>query len=425
MTPPPPYGAGGSDQPEAPVAPHAKREHDLGFDLPAPASVSKTRATAIVLVVAAVLAAGFVLGYLPRAHERAALEAETKTNDHAAFRVETVTPTERASDRAIQIPGSVQPLEETIVYARANGYVRKWYRDIGDKVADQEVLAEIETPELDQELDQGRAQLQQTQASLLQSNANRDLSKANLERYKALIPSGVVSQADLDQRNAQSLVDEATVKVSQANVAAQEANIRRLTQLKQFARVVAPFGGVVTQRWVEVGALVTAGNATPLYKVAAMDPARVFIQVPQDVAPSVRPDVPVKVGVREYAGRVFEGKVTRSANELDPATRTMTTEVRVPNADGALIAGMYADVALVLPSPHRVYEVPASALYTDAKGARVATVDADSKIHFAPVVVERDTGSTIEIASGIGLDTHVVKLASAELSEGKIVEALH
>jgi RND family efflux transporter MFP subunit len=406
-------------------AQHAKREHDLGFDLPAPTSVSKTRATAIALVIAAVLAAGFVLGYLPRAHERAALEAETKTNDHAAFRVETMTPKERASDRAIQIPGSVQPLEETIVYARANGYVRKWYRDIGDKVTDQEVLAEIETPELDQELDQGRAQLQQTQASLLQSNANRDLSKANLERYRALIPSGVVSQADLDQRNAQSLVDEATVKVSQANVAAQEANIRRLTQLKQFARVVAPFGGVITQRWVEIGALVTAGNATPLYKVAAMDPARVFIQVPQDVAPSVRPDVAVKVGIREYAGRVFDGKVTRSANELDPATRTMTTEVRIPNADGALIAGMYADVALVLPSPHRVYEVPASALYTDAKGARVATVDAESKIHFLPVVVERDTGSAIEIASGIGPDTHVVKLASAELSEGKIVEALH
>jgi RND family efflux transporter MFP subunit len=420
----PPYGSGASEPPEAQPT-HHKVTHDLGFDLPPPASVSKVRATAIALVVAAVLGVGFVFGYLPRAHERAALVTETSTNDHEVKRVETVTPTERASDRAIQIPGSVQPLEETIVYARANGYVRKWYRDIGDKVKDQEVLAEIETPELDQELDQARAQLLQAQAGLLQSNANRDLSKANLERYKALIPSGVVSQADLDQKNAQSLVDEANVKVSQANVSAQEANIRRLTQLKQFARVVAPFGGVVTQRWVEIGALVTAGNATPLYKVAAMDPARVFIQVPQDVAPSVRPDVAVKVAVREYAGRVFDGKVTRSADELDPATRTMTTEVRIPNADGALIAGMYADVALVLPSPHRVYEVPASALYTDSKGARVATLDAESKIHFVPVVVERDTGSTIEIASGIGPDTHVVKLASAELSEGKIVEALH
>ncbi len=259
----------------------------------------------------------------------------------------------------------------------------------------------------------------------MQSKANRELSKANLQRYKQLIPAGVVSQADLDQRQAQAQVDEATVSVSDAAIAAQEANIRRLSQLKSFSRVTAPFGGTITQRWVENGALVTAGNGQPLYKIAAMDPARVFIQVPQDVAPSVRAGVDAKVNVREYPGRPFEGKISRAAGELDHSTRTMNTEIRVPNPDGALIAGMYADVALTLPAPHRVFELPATALIADANGRRVVVVDAGSKIHLVPVVVERDTGPIVEIASGLVGTEQVAKIASAAFTEGKHVEVIH
>jgi RND family efflux transporter MFP subunit len=260
---------------------------------------------------------------------------------------------------------------------------------------------------------------------LIQAKASRELSRTNLERYKALIPSGVVSQADLDQKNAQSQVDEANVNVAQANVSAQEANIRRLGQLKSFTNVTAPFGGTITTRMIETGSLVTAGNATPLYKIAAMDPARVFVQVPQDVAVGVRADVPATVTLREYPGRKFDGKVTRAAGELDPASRTMNTEVRVPNPKGEMIAGMYAEVALTLPSSHRVFAVPSTALLSDAKGSRVAVVDAESKVHLMPVVVERDTGATIEIASGIDGGVRVVKLANSELSEGKVVDVLH
>ena len=418
----PPHGGGNPpSETRSTTTPHG----DLGFALPPPASVSKGRVVVIASVALAVLGAAFAVGYLPRRQERTALEESTKASGDAVWRVEVVAPKEGSSDRAIDLPGSVQPLEETIVYARANGYVRKWRVDIGDKVKDGDLLAEIDTPELDQELDQGRAQLAQTAASLIQAKASRELSKANLERYKALIPSGVVSQADLDQRSAQSQVDESNVNVAQANVAAQEANIRRLGQLKSFARVTAPFGGTITQRTIETGSLVTAGNATPLYKIAAMDPARVFVQVPQDVAVGVRADVPATVSLREYPGRKFEGKVTRAAGELDPASRTMNTEVRVPNPKGELIAGMYAQVALTLPSSHRVFSVPATALISDAKGSRVAVVDADSKVHLVPVVVERDTGSAIEIASGIDGGARVVKLASSELSEGKIVDVLH
>jgi len=398
--------------------------HELGFDLPPPAAISKKGLAALLVGVGAVLALAFAAGYLPRRHDRAALEEAAVAAGGTITRVEVIAPKVGSTDRAAVLPGSVQPLEETVLYARASGFVRRWLVDIGDKVKDGQLLVELETPELDQELDQARAQLAQAQPELARSRANRELSKANLGRYKTLTPAGVASQADLDQHQAQAEVDEANVSVSEANIASQQANIRRLTSLKAFAKVTAPFGGTITQRWAEIGALVTAGNGQPLYRVAAMDPARVFVQVPQDVAPGVRAGLAAKVTVREYPGRVFEGAVARAAGELDQSTRTMTTEVRVPNPEGTLIAGMYAEVALTLPYPHKVLELPATALMTDARGLRVATVASDSTIHLVPVVVERDTGTTIEVSSGLTGDERVIKLASAEFVEGKPVEAI-
>jgi RND family efflux transporter MFP subunit len=159
-----------------------------------------------------------------------------------------------------------------------------------------------------------------------------------------------------------------------------------------------------------------------MYKVAAMDPARVFTQVPQDVAPGVRAGVVATVTVREYPGRTFTGTVARAAGELDPATRTMNTEIRVPNADGALIAGMYAQVAFTLPSPHRVFEIPATAVASDSHGSRVAVVDDASEIKLVPIVIERDTGATVEVASGLTGTERVVKLASAQFVDGRRVE---
>jgi membrane fusion protein (multidrug efflux system) len=403
-------------KPETPVA------DDLGFDLPEAAAVSKTRVFAFALGGVALMAVAFAVGYAPKHAQRVALEESTRVEGASSQRVEVITPKVGSSDRAIALPGSVQPLEETTIYARANGYVRKWYADIGDRVKDGQLLAELDTPELDQELDQARAQLSQAQAALVQTKASRDLSNTNLARYKQLSPSGVVSQAELDQRSAQAQVDEANVNVAQANVQAQEANIRRLVQLKGFARVTAPFAGTVTVRSVEIGTLVSAAAGAPLFKVAALDPARVFVQVPQDVAPSIRTDVPATVTVREYAARAFTGKVARAAGELDPMSRTMTTEVRVPNPDGALLPGMYADVAITLPAPHRVLVLPATAVSSDAKGVRVAIVEGDDHVKLVPVVVERDTGSTIEIASGLDPAARVVKIASSQLVDGKLVE---
>jgi membrane fusion protein (multidrug efflux system) len=211
------------------------------------------------------------------------------------------------------------------------------------------------------------------------------------------------------------------VKVAQANVAAQEANIRRLGQLKGFARVLAPFAGRVTARTVEVGALVTAGNASPLFKIATTDPARVFVQIPQDVAPSVHASLVAKVSVREFPNRAFDGTVTRASGELDATSRTMMTEIRVPNADGALLPGMYAQISLDLPYPHSVFEVPATAVMNDAKGMRVAIVTPGDVIQLVPIVVERDTGAAFEVSSGLSGSDRVVKLASTALFDGRLV----
>ncbi len=400
-------------------------KHGLGFSLPPPARLTMTRALSIGALVVVVLGGAFTATYLPKRRARASLEESTKISEHALMRVEVVSPKLAASDHAISLPGSVQPLEETIVYSRANGYVQRWLVDIGDKVKEGQLLAELDTPELDQEGLQARAQLAQAEAGVLQAKANRDFSNNNLDRYKRLAPAGVASQQELDQKEAQAKVDDANVTVALANVGAQQANIQRLSRLKSFARVVAPFAGSITSRTIERGALVTSGNATPMFKIAATDPVRVFVQVPQDVAPSIRADVNAKVTIREYAGHVFDGRVARSAGALDPASRTMNTEVRVPNPKGELLAGMYAEVSLTLPSPHRVFEVPATALMNDAKGLRVAVVGADDKVRLVAVVLERDTGSTLQISSGLAGDERVVKLASVELFDGKSVDVVH
>jgi membrane fusion protein (multidrug efflux system) len=397
-------------------------EPHLGFVLPESKPIGKKRLVVAGLIALAVVLLALALGYLPRRGKRLALRASAESSQKALPRVEVTTPKLGASDRALQLPGTIQPLQVTMLFARASGFVRAWHADIGDRVNAGQLLAEIETPELDQELMQGRAQLQQARASLTQAEANRTLAKANLGRARTLAPSGVVSRAELQLNEAQAQVGDANVTVANANVAAQRANIRRLEQLKAFSRVTAPFAGTITQRLVEVGALVTAGNAQPLFRLAAMDPARVFVQVPQDVATSVRAGVAGNVSLREYPGKVFKGQVTRSAGALDEATRTMNTEIRVPNSEGELLPGMYAEVAITLPASHRVFELPATALLSDSRGQRVAVVDAQHKLHLVPVVVERDNGTSIDIASGLSGNESVVKIGSAAFEEGMPVD---
>jgi membrane fusion protein, multidrug efflux system len=395
---------------------------DLGFSLPEERKLSRTRAVAIGVIAALVLGGAFLFGWLPRRHAQKELAAETRATEGARLRVEVIAPKLASSDRALVLPGNVQPLEETTLYARATGYVRKWNADIGDKVKEGDVLAEIDTPELDQQLDEAKAQLTRAEAGIVQAKANTAFAKQSLERAQNMAQQGVASTQELDQRRTEAQVAEANVTVAIAAADAQRANIRRLSQLKSFAHVVAPFAGTVTQRTVERGALVNASNGSPLYKVAATDPVRVFVQVPQDVAPTVRVDLPAQITVREFADRKFEGKVARAAGALDPATRTMTTEIRVPNPKNELLGGMYAQAALTLPAPHRVFELPATAVMNDMNGLRVAVITPEGTVHLVKVVVERDTGPTVQIATGLDGTERVVKLGSAELTEGRQVD---
>jgi len=398
--------------------PHA--DGDLGFDLPPPARISGTRAAALALVGVAIVAAAFVIGWLPKKRARQELETTMSSESSGVLRVTVVTPTVLSSDRAMVLPGSLKPLEEASIRTRANGYVRRRLVDIGDKVEAGQLLVEVDTPELDQQLEQARAQLAQATAALEHAKASRDYAKSSLERREKLAPTGVTSVDEVEKSRAEASVAEANVTLAQATLEAQSANVRRLTQEKAFARVVAPFAGTIVSRSVEKGSLV--GPSVELFKLATTDPMRVIVEVPQDVAPSVKNDLPAKISVREYAGRTFEGKVARFASALDPQSRTMTTVIHVPNPNGELLAGMYAQVELSLPTPHRVLEVPATALMSDANGTRVAVVGPDNRLRLVPIVIERDTGKTIQIATGITETDRVVKIASAELVEGRLVE---
>jgi RND family efflux transporter MFP subunit len=374
-----------------------------------------------------ILLAGGALGFGYWQHKKRA-EPTAGAVSGGAVKVELITAKALQSDQAFALPGTVRPLEETKIYPRTVGYVRKYHADIGDKVAEGQLLAEIDTPELDAQLSQALAQLAQARAAVKQAIAQRDYSKSNAGRYTSLADQKLVAQQTVDQIRTQAHTDEALLAAAEANVNAQGANVRRLEDLKTFAKVVAPFAGTITTRAIAPGSLVgdptNAAATGAMFTLVATDPVRVFLDVPQTVAPSVRPGTGATLLVREYPNHKFEGKVTRAAGALDPELHTMTTEVQVPNHDPAfaLLPGMYVQVALTLPAPHRVLEIPSTALYSDAQGLRVATVDAGGRVKFVKITIERDTGATIQIATGLGGDERIIKVGVPTLVDGDVVE---
>lgn len=397
---------------------------ELGFALPEPARLSRGRALTYAFLGALVMGGVFLLVLLPRRAARAELEQSTASAGSAPRRVAVAPAKLVSSERVLKLPASIQPLEEAVVYARANGYVSRWLVDLGDKVKADQLLLEIETPEINQELSQARAALAKAHASKAQAEAGRVLSKSRFDRTGKLVEAGVASQQELEQTQAESSVGDANINVAQAAIEAELANIRRLSDVQRFSKVRAPFAGTITARSVERGSLVTAGNATPLFRLAATDTVRVYVQVPQDVAASVSVGGAATVNVRELTGQSFQGHVARTAGVLDNATRTLNTEIRVPNPDGKLMSGMYAEVSLNLSAPRQVYEIPATALLSDAQGLRVAIVTASNTLHLQPITIERDLGATLQLASGINANDRIVQIAGAELSEGQKVEPL-
>ena len=344
----------------------------------------------VLLLAAALGTAGW--GLVSR---RNALKTVTRETDELAVVTVSVTRPERGkADQSITLPGTIQPFTDAAIYARTNGYLRKRYGDLGSRVKRGQLLAEIDTPEIDQ-------QLQQSRADLVTAEANAKLAKTTAERYQDLIKSESVSRQDLD--NAVGGFEARTAEVLSA-----KANVSRLQQLQGFSRIYAPFDGVITARNTDIGALIDSGNgAKELFHVAATDRMRVFVSVPQVYSQSARTGLDATVTLREFPGRTFTGKIARTAEAIDVTSRTLLTEVDVDNPKGELLPGAYAEVRIQLPPGASSFRLPVNTLVFRAEGMQVATVQGGHVVMQA-VTLGRDFGTTVEVVSGLTGNEQVV-----------------
>jgi RND family efflux transporter MFP subunit len=407
------------------------------------------------------------IGIIPRISRRQAALDQVSASQNRIATVSAVRARAETSAADLTLPANMLAVSVASIYARSDGYVRERYVDIGSKVKAGQLLAVIETPEIDQQLEQGnatvsqakagleqaraglaqaRAALNQDQANLRQAQSNEEISRITNTRWQVLVDKGVIPKQSGDERRtdydarraavaaAQAAVEtgQASVNVQQANlvaaqaaVQAQEANARRLTHLQGFERVVAPFDGVITERKIEKGDLIAAGSGSDrnLFSIAQPNVLRIQVNVPQTYSVDIKPGDITDVTVQERPGEIFEGKIIRTANALDPIARTLLTEVYVENKSGRLLPGMYSLVRFHIARSHPVEIVPTDTLIIDSQGMRVATVTSRKTIHFVPVEVGRDLGATIEITNGVGPGEIVVSNPSDSLEEGQQVEA--
>ncbi|GAC1374468.1 MAG: efflux RND transporter periplasmic adaptor subunit [Hymenobacter sp.] len=350
------------------------------------------------LLIISVLAAFgglFFLGYMPRHRQEKARDAEAHQLADAAPTVTVVTAQAAPDTTTLTLPADTKSNRETFVFARANGFVKSWSADIGQKVHAGQVLAEVTTPELDQQIAEARA--------------NLGLARSSYNRLAGVALPGAISRQELD--------------AAQAQYAAQRAGVKQLQAQQGFRQVTAPFSGTVTQRNVEVGSLVSSSNApgSQLFKLEQTDKLRAFVQVPQNFAPAIRSGLTADFLVPEFPGRRFAGRVVRNAGALDASTRTLLTEVQVPNGRGELRPGSYAQVRFHLPRTAPSVIIPANALVPGGTDARVATVQA-GKIHYQPIVTSRDFGAQLEVAQGLKGGELLVLNPAETLDEGEAVQ---
>jgi RND family efflux transporter MFP subunit len=320
--------------------------------------------------------------------------------------VKVTVPKPADEGQTLSLPGTLQGFVQSPIAARASGYVRKWYKDIGSHVEKGELLAEIETPEIDQQLSQAVAARQQTASSV-------DLARTTAERWESLRKKDAVSQQELEERRSADVQ-------ARANLAAADANVERLRQLEGFKRVVAPFAGVITRRNVDVGDLIDAGGGNsgrPLFLLSQTDPLRVYVNVPQSYAQLIKSGQKVVVTQAELPGRTFEGEVARTSASIDTTTRTMQIEVSLPNHDGTLLPGAFVQVALPLQASSSLV-IPTNALLFRGEGLRVAVLDAADRVHLRSIDVGRNYGQTVEVLSGVGPADRIVLNPSDSLAEG-------
>jgi RND family efflux transporter MFP subunit len=389
----------------------------------------------IAVVLVGLIVAGFFAGYLPRQRREQVLAAESKETGQTLPAVNFARVERSAARTELVLPGNIQAMAEAPILARATGYIRKRSVDIGDRVRAGEVVAEVEAPELDQQilqvtaaLEQTRSAVQQAQAALEQGRANENLARVTAQRWENLQKRGVVSKQENDTYQAQYAAQQANVQAldkalaaTRSNVTAAEANVARLNQVKTYQTVRAPFDGVITMRNVDTGALVNEG-ATLLFRIAQTASLRAYVNLPQSEAGSVRVGQHATLSVAELPGRKFEGKVTRTSNALDPATRTLLTEVQAANPGGVLMPGMFAQVDFSVPRQDPPLLIPGDTLVVRSDGPQVAVLGEDDVVHFTRVALGRDFGDRLEVLSGLKQDQRLVVNPSDAVREGAKVK---
>jgi RND family efflux transporter MFP subunit len=382
------------------------RENESGHALP-PRHREWKRAKLAVWIVLALLAVGTLRTVIANVMQNRSVAETTKQN--ATQYVNVVSPTQTEGGGNTLLPGTLRGYVESPIYARSTGYLLHWYADIGTRVKQGQLLADLDTPEIDQELAQALAQRQQTSSSLA-------LAKSSLERWQQLRQRDAVSQQELDER-------QSTYTQDVANLAAADANVKRLQQLESFKRIVAPFAGVVTQRNVDVGDLIDAGSGTSraLFALAQSDPLRVYVQLPQAYAQNVSVGQKVVVTQAELPGQQFHGTITHISGAIDVPTRSLQVEVTLPNPDDRLRPGAYVQVAVPAVA-HAQLTVPGNALLFRAEGPRVAVVDANGNVQLHKIVITRDLGTSLEIESGIEAGDRIIINPSDSIADGDHVQ---
>ncbi|MGH9744852.1 MAG: efflux RND transporter periplasmic adaptor subunit [Candidatus Acidiferrales bacterium] len=362
----------------------------------------------IAVVVLAIVAAVVIGGIVPRLKAKAALKSETY--DLAVPNVNVMHPKQGAPQREIVLPGNMQAFTDSPIYARTNGYLKKWYVDIGGRVKAGQLLAEIETPEVDQQLQQARSQLNT-------AKANYNLAQITSNRYQELKNTDSVAQQDVDNALGAERANAATVSAA-------EYQVKYLEQLESFKNIYAPFDGIITVRNTDVGHLINSGAgtaATELFHIAAIRTLRVYINVPQQFSPSAKPGLIANLTLQEFPGRKFQGKLVRTANAIDLATRTLLVEVDVDNLTGELLPGAFAEVHLSVPSGAPTFILPVSALIFRSQGLQVATVKDGNRAALTNIILGRDFGGEVEVVSGLQADDEVIINPPDSLIAGETV----
>jgi RND family efflux transporter MFP subunit len=406
---------------------------------PAPGLGSVLKWSAWLLVSALALAAIIIWGIDARIKTAAAVKQETQ--ELAVPSVTVAHPRLGAMQDEVVLPGSIQAFTDAPIYARASGYLKKWDSDIGARVKAGQVLAELDAPELDQQVTQAKAALEQTQAALDQALANLQQGKANEElarvtasRWSNLAGKGVVSRQENDQYQAQyqaqvANIDalEKAIAASRSNIAASQANLARLEDMQGYKTVRAPFDGVITARNTDIGMLINSGNGGPaqeLFHIAAVAKLRVFTNVPEMYSQSAVAGIPAELTLAEFPGRRFRGELVRTAEAMDAGTRTLLTEVDVDNASGELRPGAYAEVHLTIPAGVRSVIVPVGAMLFRSEGLRIALVRDKNKVELVPVILGKDFGSEVEVLSGVRANDWMILNPADSLTSGSTVRPI-